>query len=280
LEKAKQADTIIMVMGLSPRLEGEEMNVDLEDFSGGDRLNLKLPAIQENLIKAINALGKPVVLVLLNGSALAVNWADENIPAIVEAWYPGQAAGHAIADVLFGDYNPGGRLPVTFYKSVDQLPPFKDYKMKGHTYRYFEGDPLYPFGHGLSYTQFTYSNLVVPEVVKQGQDLLVSVDVKNTGGKAGDEVIQLYLADLEASVLVPIRSLKGFQRIHLKPGEKKTVQFTLTPKQISILDKTFQRIIEPGIFKVAVGGKQPGFTGSADGKTTQVLTARFEVVIK
>ncbi len=278
VENAQQADVVIMVMGLSVRLEGEEMRVEVEGFKGGDRLNLMLPALQERLIRTIQALGKPVVLVLLNGSALALNWADINMPAIIEAWYPGQAAGLAIADVLFGDYNPGGRLPVTFYKSVDQLPPFIDYNMRGRTYRYFEGEPLYPFGHGLSYTKFHYSNLVVPETVKPGQTIAISVDVMNVGEIAGEEVVQLYVTDMEASVPTPARSLQGFKRMLLKPKEKRTIEFLLTPRQISLLDKDFKRVQEPGLFEVAVGGKQPGFKGHADAVTTEVLTARFEVV--
>jgi beta-glucosidase len=277
VEKARQADVVIMVMGLSPRLEGEEMRVDVDGFKGGDRLNLKMPAIQEKLIKTIDGLGKPTVLVLLNGSALAVNWANENIPAIVEAWYPGQAAGQAIADVLFGDYNPGGRLPVTFYKSVDQLPPFNDYTMKGHTYRYFDGEPLYPFGFGLSYSNFQYTNLQVPKTVQPDQDISISVDIQNIGEIAGDEVVQLYVTDIEASVPVPLRSLQGFQRVYLEPGEKRNVTFTLTPKKISLLDENYRRVVEPGLFEVAVGGKQPGFKGYADARTTDVLTAQFEV---
>lgn len=280
MEKAKTADVVIMVMGLSPRLEGEEMRVDVEGFKGGDRLNLKIPAIQEKLIKTIQGLGKPVILVLMNGSALAVNWANENLPAIVETWYPGQAAGQAIADVLFGDYNPGGRLPVTFYKSVVQLPSFEDYTMKGHTYRYFDGEPLYPFGFGLSYSKFEYTNLKVPKIVQPGQDISVSVDIQNRSNMAGDEVVQLYVTDVEASVPTPIRSLQGFKRLHLKPGEKRTVEFILAPKQISLLDKNYGRVVEPGLFEVALGGKQPGFKGHADARTTEVLTAQFEVVNK
>ena len=170
IEAAEKADAVVMVMGLSPRLEGEEMNVAVEGFSGGDRLSLSLPAVQEDLIRTIHSLGKPVVLVLLNGSAVAVNWANGHIPAIVEAWYGGQAAGSAIADILFGDYNPAGRLPVTFYQSVDQLPPFEDYNMEGKTYRYFRGEPLYPFGYGLSYTRFEYRNLRLPKTVRAGEE--------------------------------------------------------------------------------------------------------------
>jgi beta-glucosidase len=278
VEMIKQADAVLIFMGLSPRLEGEEMEVNVEGFKGGDRLTLDLPAIQEKLLRTIHALGKPVVLVLLNGSALSVNWANENVQAIVEAWYPGQAAGEAIADVIFGDYNPGGRLPMTFYHSVDQLPPFEDYAMKGRTYRYFEGEPLYPFGFGLSYSRFKYSNLLVPKTVQAGKDVAVSIEVENAGKMAGDEVVELYLSDIEASAPVPIRALKGFQRIYLKPGEKKTAKFTLTPEQLSLIDNNFKRVVEPGLFEVAVGGKQPGFKGSADAWTTEVLRLRFEVV--
>jgi beta-glucosidase len=278
LEIADQADVVVMVMGLSPRLEGEEQRVDVPGFAGGDRIDVSLPPPQRDLIEAVSALGKPVVLVLLNGSALAVNWAAENIPSIVEAWYPGQAAGTAIADVLFGDHNPAGRLPVTFYKSVEQLPPFADYDMLGRTYRYFEGEPLFPFGHGLSYTTFEYRNLSVPSRVRAGEDVVVSVDVENTGAVAGEEVVQLYVTDVGASVPVPLRSLKGFWRGLLKPGERRTVTFTLTPRQLSLVDAQWQRLVEPGLFEISVGGKQPGFRGVSDAPTTGVATAVVEVV--
>jgi len=278
VQATEKADAVIMVMGLSPRLEGEEMKVEVEGFKGGDRLNLKLPRVQEELIETIYQLGTPVVLVLLNGSAVAVNWADRQVPAIVEAWYPGQAAGSAIADVLFGDYNPAGRLPVTFYQSIDQLPPFDDYNMKGRTYRYFEDKPLYPFGHGLSYTRFEYDNLQLPETVRADQNVAVAVDVRNVGEMAGEEVVQLYVTDLETSTPVPIRSLRGFQRVFLKPGQKKKVRFTLVPRQLSLIDQDYMRVVEPGMFEVSVGGKQPGFTGNADAETTGVIAGRFEVV--
>ncbi|MCE5249542.1 glycoside hydrolase family 3 C-terminal domain-containing protein [bacterium] len=280
VDAARQSDAVIMVMGLSPRLEGEEMKVQVKGFKGGDRLDINLPDIQEDLIRTISALGKPTVLVLLNGSAVAVNQANDLVPAIIEAWYPGQAAGTAIADVLFGDCNPAGRLPVTFYRSVDQLPPFGEYAMKGRTYRYFTGDPLYPFGHGLSYTSFLYSGLTLPKTAAPGQDVAVSVTVTNTGAMAGEEVVQLYLTDLEASAPVPVRSLCGFQRISLKPGEKQVVKFTLNPRQFSLIDTADRRVIEPGTFEVAAGGKQPGFSGSADAPTTGVVTGRFTVTGK
>ncbi len=278
VQAAARSDAVIMVMGLSPRLEGEEMRVEVPGFAGGDRVDIGLPAPQQGLMEAVVATGKPVVLVLLNGSAVAVNWAAEHIPAIVEAWYPGQAAGTAIADVLFGDYNPAGRLPVTFYKSVDQLPPFSDYDMEGRTYRYFEGQPLFPFGHGLSFTTFRYSDLELPARVRPGDEFEVAVQVENVGDRAGDDVVQLYITDLEASVPVPIRSLQGFKRVHLEPGEAKTVTFALAPRQISLIDSRDRRVIEPGTFEVSVGGKQPGFSGLADAITTGVVSGRFEVV--
>ncbi len=277
IQAARQADAVVLVMGLSPRLEGEEMRVQIEGFKGGDRTDLNLPAPQEKLMETVYALGKPTVLVLLNGSALAVNWAASHVPAIVEAWYPGQAAGTALADVLFGDADPAGRLPVTFYRSVDQLPPFGDYAMAGRTYRYFKGEPLYPFGHGLSYTRFKYTNLAVPKSVGVNQIVPVSVEVQNTGDRAGEEVVQLYVSNLSASVAVPIRSLQGFQRIHLKSRERQSVRFDLTPRRLSVLDKDYKRIVEPGTFEISVGGKQPGFKGNADSSTTGVLIARFEV---
>ncbi len=278
LAAAAAADAVIMVLGLSPRLEGEEMRVDVPGFAGGDRIEIGLPEPQEELLRRVTALGKPVVLMLLNGSALAANWAAENVPAIVEAWYPGQAAGEALADVLFGDYNPAGRLPVTFYKSVEQLPPFSDYAMAGRTYRYFASDPLFPFGHGLSYTTFRYANLVLPSRIDAGEDLTVSVDVENTGALAGDEVVQLYLSHPEAAVPVPIRALQGFARVFLEPGERRTVSFNLVARQLSLIDDRFRRVIQPGVIEISVGGKQPGFTGHADAHTTGTLSGRLTIV--
>jgi beta-glucosidase len=277
---ARKADVALLFLGLSPRLEGEEMPVQVQGFSGGDRMTIDLPKVQEDLMRAVVATGTPTVLVLLNGSAVAVNWADANIPAIVEAWYPGQAAGTAIADVLFGDYNPAGRLPVTFYKSTDQLPPFEDYSMKERTYKYFTGNPLYPFGHGLSYTKFTYSKLVVPKSVKAGNPVQVSVAATNTGKMAGDEVVQLYITDREASAPVPIRKLVGFRRISLKAGESQKVSFTIDPREMSVITNDARRVIEPGLFDISIGGKQPGFSGTADAATTTVLKGQFAIAGK
>jgi beta-glucosidase len=274
---AKQADTVVLVLGLSPRLEGEEMNVREPGFFGGDRTDIKLPARQQALLEAVAATGKPVVLVLLSGSALAVNWANEHIPAIVQAWYPGEEGGTAIAEALFGDYNPGGRLPVTFYKSVDQLPPFDNYQMDGRTYRFFKGEPLYPFGHGLSYTQFKYSGLTVSSRVAPAEKVLVSAEVENSGNREGDEVVQLYLTDLDSSVRVPIRSLAGVERVHLKPGERRVVKFTIEPRQLAVITNDGRTVVEPGDFKISIGGKQPGFSGTADAGTTSFIEGRFSV---
>ena len=259
---AQQSDVSVLVLGISARLEGEEMPVHVEGFRGGDRTDLSLPKSQEALLKAVLATGKPVVVVLLSGSAVAVNWTNDNVPAILAAWYPGGEGGTAIADVLFGVYNPAGRLPVTFYKSVDQLPPFDDYSMQGRTYRYFKGEPLYPFGYGLSYTKFDYSNLrVESKTVKAGEPVKVSVDVTNAGDREGDEVVQLYLTDTSASAPVPIRTLVGFDRISLRPREKRSVTFTITPRQMSLIDEAGKRVIEPGEFLVSAGGGQVGLSG-------------------
>jgi beta-glucosidase len=278
LDVAKQADAVVLVLGLSAQLEGEEMNVTEPGFAGGDRTNINLPARQEGLLKAVAATGKPVVLVLLSGSALAVNWADAHVPAIVQAWYPGEEGGTALADVLFGDYNPAGRLPVTFYKSVEQLPPFESYAMEGRTYRFFKGQPLYPFGHGLSYTRFIYSGLKVssPRVSPTGK-VSVSATVENAGRVEGDEVVQLYVTDVEASVRVPLRSLAGVERVRLKPGEKRVVSFTIDPRQLAVIRDDGRAFVEPGEFRLSVGGKQPGFKGTADAGTTSFVEGRFTV---
>ena len=276
LKVAEKADVVVMCMGLSPRLEGEQMDVDIDGFIGGDRTKLTLPDVQEELLKEVYALGKPVVLVLINGSALAVNWSNDHIPAIVEAWYPGQAGGQAIADVLFGDYNPGGRLPVTFYKSVNDIPPFEDYNMKGRTYRYFTGNPLYPFGYGLSYTSFKYDNLQVKDSYKTGDTVTVSVNVKNTGNIAGDEVVQLYVSNLDANVPVPIHSLEGFKRIQLKPGETKTVHFSVAPDAFSVITNDNEKVILPGSFDIYIGGRQPEM--NTDSKNLGILKNRIKLL--
>jgi beta-glucosidase len=280
VEAVNKADVAVLVLGLSQRLEGEEMKIKLEGFSGGDRTNLNLPAVQEELLDAVLVTGKPVIVVLENGGALSVNKAQTGADAILLAGYGGQQGGNAVADVLFGDYNPAGRLPVTYYKSVDQLPPFEDYDMKGRTYRFFTGEPLYPFGYGLSYTTFSYGNLILPEKAAAGEPVSVKVTVTNTGKRAGEEVVELYLTDEKASTPRPVRQLEGFSRIMLKPGESRDVQFTLQPRQFSIIDKDNRRVIEPGYFTISAGGKQPGFKGYLDPQGTGVVTGRIRLTGK
>jgi beta-glucosidase len=254
LEVAEKADVVVAVMGLSPRVEGEEMPVAVDGFFGGDRTSIELPSLQERFLKRLHCLGKPLVLVLLNGSALAIPWAIEHVPAIVEAWYPGQAGGDALADVLFGDYNPGGRLPITFYQSTADLPPFKDYRMVDRTYRYFHGDPLFPFGYGLSYTTFAFDNLRIdPAQAQDGSQVAIHADVTNTGERAGDEVVQLYVRHPGAPKPRPIKELKGFQRITLQPGESKTVTFRLHTRQLGYYDEAMQYAIHPGEIEILVG---------------------------
>ncbi len=251
----KESDEAIVIAGISPRLEGEERSIDIPGFQGGDRTDLRIPANQERLIKALYATGKPIVLVLTGGSALAVDWEEENLPAIVDSWYPGEEGGNAVADVLYGDYNPAGRLPVTFYKSVKDLPPFTDYNMKGRTYRYFEGTPLYPFGFGLSYTSFEYSDLKSSsDVAKPGDTLVVSVRVKNAGERDGDEVVQLYVKDLTSQVPQPIKSLRGFERVFIPKGETKTVKILLPVRSLRYFsDKEKGYVVEPGRYELQVG---------------------------
>lgn len=273
----KQADVVVYVGGINSWLEGEEMPVDIEGFKGGDRTTLDLPKIQEDILKRIKSFEKPIVLVLLSGSALSVNWADKNVDAIIQAWYPGEEGGNAIADVIFGNYNPAGRLPVTFYASVKDLPPFEDYNMQGRTYRYFEGKPLYEFGYGLSYTTFKYSNLNVPQIVNTNENIKVSIDVENSGKMDGEEVIQLYVKILDSKVPVPIYALQGFKRIHLKVGEKKKVEFELKPEQFSVINNQNKRVVEACKIKIFVGNRSPSETGLREGS---ILSAEIKVVGK
>jgi beta-glucosidase len=277
VETAQKADAVVLVLGLNQRLEGEEMPIQVDGFKGGDRTHLNLPKTQEKLMEAIKATGKPVVLVLLNGSALSINYAAENMDAILTAGYPGQQGGNAVADVLFGDYNPAGRLPVTYYKSVDQLPAFENYDMEGRTYRYFRQTPIYPFGFGLSYTRFGYADLNVPAEAKVGDPITVSVTVTNKGERDGEEVVQLYITDEKASSPRPIRQLEGFKRIALKKGESKKVEFTLEPRQLSMINDKDKQVIEPGYFTISVGGEQPGFTGTNKAETTETLIKRLKL---
>jgi beta-glucosidase len=264
LKLASESDVVILCMGLSPYLEGEEMKVKVNGFAGGDRVSINLPDVQTELIKEIMKLNKPTVLVLLNGSALAINWEAENVPAILEAWYPGQAGGAAIADILFGDYNPSGRLPLTFYKSVDQIPAFSDYGMNGRTYKYFGGEPLFEFGYGLSYTNFQYSNLLVPNEIAAIDSVTISVDVKNSGQLDGEEVVQVYISHPEITD-GPKRTLQGFNRVFIKAGETKNISFNLKPIQLAVYHPEHKMYVPKGTISIAVGGSQPNAKALKEG---------------
>jgi beta-glucosidase len=296
LRIARKADVVIMCMGLSPRLEGEELQLNLPGFKGGDRTTLDLPKEQEDLIHAIAATGKPIILVLLNGSALSINWEDQHLPAIVEAWYPGQAGGTAIADVLFGAYNPAGRLPVTFYTSVKDLPNFGDYAMAGRTYRYFNHPVLYPFGYGLGYTTFHYDSLQIEKAAGPGDSLFLSVQVRNTGPMEGDEVAQVYISALDAppapmprdAPRAPkpregaIRSLRAFRRIHLQPGQTMTLHFAVAPDAFTIIDDKMQRVPLYGRYAISAGGGQPDTSpaeSSAKAGSRRAATSNTQTII-
>jgi len=246
------------------------MPVEQPGFSGGDRTNLEMPKPEEDLVQAVAATGKPLVVVLMNGSALGVNWEKAHANAVLEAWYSGEEGGAAIAATLSGKNNPAGRLPVTFYKDIHQLPHFEDYSMKGRTYRYFEGEPLWPFGYGLSYTTFSYSDLTLPNAtINAGDPLDASVTVTNSGKLAGDEVVQLYLKfpDVPGA---PIRALRGFQRVHLEPGASQKVAFQLSTRDLSMVTDLGDIIVAQGKYTVSVGGGQPG-TGASS------VSGNFEV---
>jgi beta-glucosidase len=256
LDAARDAEAVIFVGGLTGDVEGEEMEVSYPGFAGGDRTDLRLPKPQQRLLEALHATGKPVVLVLTTGSAIAVDWAKQNLPAILVAWYPGQRGGSAVADVLFGDANPAGRLPVTFYKADEKLPAFDDYAMRGRTYRYFGGEPLYPFGHGLSYTDFAYSELKLDRSnAGKNDQVRISLKVKNSGARAGDEVVQLYLHPIKPQRERAIRELRGFQRVSLQPGEERTVSFVVTPAADlrHYDDQRDAYAVDPGEYEVQVG---------------------------
>jgi beta-glucosidase len=255
--RVKDADAILFVGGISPQLEGEEMPVNAPGFNGGDRTTILLPAIQTEMMKALKATGKPVIFVMMTGSAIAFPWESENIPAVVNAWYGGQSAGTAIADVLFGDYNPAGRLPVTFYKQDSDLPDFNSYDMTNRTYRYFTGEPLYPFGYGLSYSTFHYDQLKVPAASQRGRKVSVSVRVTNTSKMNGEEVVQLYISHENKMIKAPLKAMKGFRRITLKAGESKMITFQLTPQDLSTVDDKGIMKQNKGKIMISAGGGQP-----------------------
>jgi beta-glucosidase len=257
VDAAKKADVVIAVVGITPQLEGEEMSTSAPGFFGGDRVDLELPRPQQELLEAVAATHRPLIVVLTSGSALAVNWAQDHAAAVLEAWYSGGEGGTALANILAGDYSPSGRLPVTFYSSMAQLPPFEDYSMAGRTYRYFLGAPLYPFGFGLSYTSFSYTNARVDhDQIAATDPVTVSVEVKNTGAVAGDEVVELYVTHPSVDG-APIRALKGFTRVHLDKGEQKTVSLTLHDRELSVVDDAGKTRIMAGPVEVWIGAGQP-----------------------
>jgi beta-glucosidase len=273
---AAESDLVLAMVGLSPELEGEEMPIKVEGFAGGDRTDIELPAPQRQMLEQVAATGKPMIVVLLNGSALAVNWADEHANAILEAWYPGEFGGKALADTLTGTNNPSGRLPITFYKSLEELPAFSDYAMNNRTYRYFTGPALYKFGYGLSYTSFAYSHLKLSTAaLRAGDSLTAEVDVTNTGTLAGDEVAELYLLPPATGNegLSPKLQLDGFERIHLAAGESRHLTFQLGPRQLSEVDRQGARAVQPGDYRLSVGGAQPGDSKAA----THPQTAGFTI---
>jgi len=252
IELARESDLSIIVLGLSQRLEGE----------GGDREDIALPKVQTDLLKAIHATGKPVIVVLNAGSALAVNWAKEHVDALLSVGYPGEQGGNALADVLLGDYNPAGRLPITYYTSLEELPAFEDYDMRDRTYKYYKGAPLFPFGYGMSYTRFSYSDLKTASSLKAGEPLTVKFTLTNSGKRAGDEVVQLYLSDLKASTPRPQHQLVAFDRVHLQPNEQRELEFQIDPRAFSLINSEGKRVIEPGAFELHIGGGQPQFIDS------------------
>jgi beta-glucosidase len=276
VEKAREADVIVFVGGLNAELEGENGDagkVTYDGFRAGDRTTIKLPEIQTNILKALHAIGKPVVFVMMTGSALAIPWEAENLPAIINAWYGGQAAGEALADVLFGDYNPSGKLPVTFYKGDNDLPDFENYSMENRTYRYFSGEVQYPFGYGLSYTSFKFDNLKLLSQIKTDGSVKISVNISNTGNRDGSEVIQLYTSHKNTLYKTPIRSLAGFQKIQLKTGETKTVEFILTPKELSIVKNDGKHYTVPGVIEISVGSGH-----SEKDKSSNNVTGTLELI--
>jgi len=270
-KKVTDADVIVFVGGISPALEGEEGEAGgKEGFYKGDRTTIALPEVQTEMMKAIKATGKPLVYINMSGSAMGMEWESENADAIIQAWYGGQSAGTAVADILFGDYNPSGRLPLTFYKNDSDLPDFSDYDMDNRTYRYFKGTPQYAFGFGLSYTSFTYSDVKVPKKITGKQAFTVQVEVENTGKMAGDEVVQLYVSPEENRQGQAIRSLKGFQRIHLKPGEKKLMSFEIQAMDIGGVTEQGEKNTLPGQYTISVGGAQPSNSSCFTGKSIQI----------
>ena len=255
---AKNSDVVVAVVGITSELEGEEMAVSEDGFTGGDRTSLDLPKPEQDLLEAVAATGKPLVVVLMNGSAMSVNWVKEHANAVIEAWYSGEEGGKAVAQTLSGVNNPAGRLPVTFYTGIDQLPPFEDYSMANRTYRYFTGTPLFPFGYGLSYSKFSYSNAKLSSrKVQAGKPLTVEADVKNLSKRAGDEVVQVYLTFPKLPG-APNRALRGFTRVHIPAGKTQHVRIALQPRDLSYVSQDARILVSPGSYSLSIGGGQPG----------------------
>ncbi len=274
---AERGDAVVLCLGLCAEIEGEQGDASNSE-AAGDKVDLRLTGLQQRLMEEIVALGKPTILVVLAGSALDLAWAHGHVNAVIDAWYPGEEGGTAIADVLFGKVSPAGRLPVTFPRSIADVPLFTDYSMKGRTYRYLEHEPLFPFGYGLTYTRFEYTNLQLSQTrLCAGETLTVSANVRNVGPRESDEVVQLYVSDQEASWRVPHRDLRGFERIHLRPGEAREVSFELTPKALSLINEAGERVLEPGTFRVTFGGSQPD-ARSVELTKRAPLAGEFEVV--
>ncbi|WP_443663170.1 glycoside hydrolase family 3 C-terminal domain-containing protein [Clostridium sp.] len=273
---AERSDLVVMCLGLDATIEGEEGDAG-NIYASADKNDLNLPGLQQELLEEVYKTGKPVILVLASGSALAVNWADEHVPAIIEAWYAGAEGGSAVASLIFGGFSPTGKLPVTFYRTTEELPEFIDYSMKNRTYRYMENKALYPFGYGLSYTKFKYTNLIKSkDEIKSGETCQFKITVKNIGQCESEETVQLYLKDVEASVIIPKYELKGIKKINLEPGQEGILEFELTPRQMAIIDNDGNCILEPGVFEVFVGGSQPD-DRSVNLTGTDVQKCFFEV---
>ena len=254
---AEQADVVVMCLGLDAFLEGEEGDAGNE-YASGDKIDLRLPGLQQELLEEITAVGKPVVLVLLAGSAMDLSWAQDNVDAIVDAWYPGARGGKAVAEVLFGETAPNGKLPVTFYSSTDELPDFNDYSMNNRTYRYYKGTPLYPFGYGLSYTDIEYKNARMNKTEGNiGDCFTIEVEVKNNGKYKVHEAVQLYVKDIEASTRVPNWQLRGIENVCLEAGETKKVSMSISTRDFALITENGECVVEPGTFLIAVGGQQP-----------------------
>ena len=274
-DKYKDVDLIIYAGGISALLEGEEGDTgNVEGFYRGDRTTINLPAVQTQVMQMLQKSGKPMIFICMSGSAIAFNWESQHIPAIIQAWYGGQATGTALADILFGRYNPSGKLPITFYRSDSDLPAIEDYSMKNRTYRYFNGDVLYPFGYGLSFTKFKFKKLNVPQEVQIGDTINISTEVVNTGKSAGEEVVQLYLSHKDIAPEAPNSQLVGFQKVMLQPGERKIVHFKLSPRNLAYVDETGGVNTMPGKIKVYIGNVCPN---APERFTSGVLSTTMEL---